>query len=238
MQAVILAAGRGSRILKYTDEKPKGLLEINKKSILEWQLLSFKKNRIEDITMVVGYKNQLIKKKLIDWKIKYAINPFYQLTNVLGSFWFALDYLHDDFIFVHGDTIFEEKILRKLLETKGDIVLAVEERKCEEEEMKIKLKNGRITEINKTMNPNTADGEFIGLAKINKELIPQIRLYTEKILEEGKHSSFFETVIQEVINSKKASVVSASITGLKWNEIDFEEDYKYAQKIFGRDDLL
>lgn len=232
MQAIIMAAGRGSRMQELTDSQPKPLLEIGGESIIGRQVALFNKYGIKDITVVVGYKKELIQTELNQWPINFVFNPFYALTNVLGSFWFALDKLGDDFIFVHGDTIFEEDILKRLIQTNGDLVLASEKKQCGEEEMKIRTVDGEIVEINKTMAPSAAAGEFIGLAKVSQLLIPKIKLYTQEFIGQGNLGFFFETVIQKIIDQKDAPVKIADVTGLKWNEIDFQADLEKAKRLF------
>ena len=98
--------------------------------------------------------------------------------------------------------------------------------------MKIKLSDGFITEINKTMAPADADGEFIGVAKISKVLIPELSSISDKILCEGRYQSFFEEALQEIIDSECFKIRTIKTNNLPWNEIDFEMDYLEAIRLF------
>jgi len=232
MQAIIMAAGKGSRMQQLTQENPKPLLKIGGESIINRQVALLYKYGIENITVVLGYKKEMIKASLAQWKINYIFNPFYSMTNVLGSFWFVLDKLCDDFIFMHGDTVFEEEILKRLIRAPGDLVLAIDKKKCGEEEMKVKLCGEDVVEINKTMAPDSAAGEFIGLAKISQTLIPKVKFYTNDFIGRGEFNLFFETIVQKMIDHKDIAIKNVDITGLKWNEIDFQADLEKAKQLF------
>lgn len=232
MQAVILAAGRGKRITRHSDRRPKSLLKIQGKSIIKHQAEMFIRNGITDIAVVVGYKHDLIQRELEKYKISYIFNPFYEHCNVMGSLWFAKDFLTDSFIFAHADTIFEEEILSRILKKQGDMVLPIDFKKCGKEEMKAKVKGGLVIELNKTMPPEEGEGEFIGVAKVDKKLLPEILTIIDKFLKEGRLNLFFESVIQEIIDRKFEGVKFVDVSGLRWNEIDFEEDYEETLVLF------
>ncbi|MDA2921959.1 phosphocholine cytidylyltransferase family protein [Patescibacteria group bacterium AH-259-L07] len=232
MQAVIMAAGVGSRIKELSNHRPKPLLPINNKPIIEHQVSMLLRQQVKKIIVVVGYKKNLIEEALAGFPIQYVYNPSYRTTNVLGSFWFALPHLKDGFFYAHGDTMFEQSILDKLRDSSADLSLAIDRKFCGEEEMKVKLENNHVVEINKTMNPKNAHGEFIGIAKISAKALSPIKATTEKFIKEGQRHLFFESVIQEIINDGSLLSEAMDITGAKWNEIDTPEDYNQAIELF------
>ena len=71
-------------------------------------------------------------------QIRLIYNHFYEMGNVLGSFYMGMEALHDDFIFLHADTLCEPEILEKMIQTEGDVILPVEYKACDEEAMKIR----------------------------------------------------------------------------------------------------
>ena len=83
--------------------------------------------------------------------IKIVVNPFYEMTNVLGSLWFAKDLLINGFYFIHADIFFEPLILGDLINKKGNIVLCVEKKKTVVEEMKVQITNGLVNKLSKEM---------------------------------------------------------------------------------------
>jgi choline kinase len=193
MQAIIMAAGKGSRLGDITKNLPKSFLEIEGKKLIEYNLNMLFKYGIEDIVIVTGYMAEKFETLFSDRKgIRFVFNPFYDNTNVLSSFWFGQELLKDDFIYMHADSLCDTEIFEHLLNQDGDIVLPTDYSQCNEEAMKVKLVGDEVKFINKTMDPKTADGEFIGIAKIKKKCLPIIKSITNKIMKEQNFSFFFE----------------------------------------------
>ncbi len=232
MQVFIFAAGKGSRIAKYSKKRPKPLLEINGESLLLRQVRLLRSLGLKDITVVVGYKHELILDELKGYDIKYIYNPFYEVVNLIGSFWLTLEHLKDDFMHIHGDVICDKEVIERLANSKGDIVLGVQKIKCGEEEMKVVIKDGYVLEVSKMISPEKAYGEVLGLAKTSKKMIPIVKRFTEKLIAENKFNLFYEGVAQEIINKKSGRVGVCDMAGLRCIEIDFEKDYKKAIKMF------
>lgn len=232
MQAVIMAAGKGKRIVEITGGEPKCFLKINGRRILDHQLTLLQRLDINDIIMVIGYQKKRFESEYAERGITFVYNPFYETTNVLTSFWFALPHIRDSFIYLHADTIFEPEILNRLVVAEGDIVLPIDNHECSEEEMKVKLNEQIVVEISKTMVPQEADGEFIGIAKVRKNALPVVRKYTGELIVQGQFDCFFEAVIQLIISNNDLCINSIDISGLAWNEIDFKSDYERAKTIF------
>lgn len=232
MQAAIMAAGKGKRIAEVTSGEPKCFLRINGRRIIDHQLIMLQRLDINELIMVIGYQKKRFEREYANRGITFVHNPFYETTNVLTSFWFALPYITDSFIYLHADTIFEPEILNKLVTVEGDIVLPIDRHKCGEEEMKVRLNGQTIIEISKTMPLQETDGEFIGIAKVSKNALPVVGKYTEELIEQGQFGCFFEAVIQLIINNNDLHVNSLDISGLAWNEIDYKTDYEEAKQIF------
>ena len=117
MIAVIMAAGKGSRISKITNNKPKSFLALRKNfTIIDYQIELLRKIKIKKIIIVVGYKYFLFKRKFKNQKdIKLVYNKNWMKDNVLSSFSVTLRYLNDDFIFLHADSLTEINVYEKFL---------------------------------------------------------------------------------------------------------------------------
>ena len=233
MQAIILAAGKGSRMSGFNRDLPKCLLRIGEQRIMDYHLNMLNQFDIRDITVVVGHKKDIITSEYGGRDIRFVFNPFYDVTNVLTSFWFAKDFLHEEYIFMHGDTIFEAKVLEKLVSSnKADVMLAVDKCECDDEAMKVQIQNGRIIQLTKDMPAHEAAGEFIGVAKIGSRAVPVIHRIVGQIIESKEFGSFFEAAIQEAIEYESIGIGYVDISGLFWKEIDTFLDYKAARKGF------
>jgi len=122
MRAIIIAAGRGSRLGHITNNLPKPLVEVNGKSILERQISLFNKMGISDIVVVTGYRRDKIKFK----NIKYVVNNDYSTTEQLYSLMKARDVFSGELIVSYGDIIYDEEILRKIVNQEDNFLLAVD----------------------------------------------------------------------------------------------------------------
>lgn len=238
MKAVILAAGKGSRIEKISKGMPKSLIPFKNDTILGFSLTKIAKKGIRSLVVVTGYKSELIRKYIIEnWKYDYefVFNERYNETNVLYSFYLSIPFIKsDDFLFLHADTIFSEAIITDLLEKfkENDIVFPVEYKKCGDEEMKVKVENGNIKKISKKIKPNESNGEFLGIAAIKNHLLEKVELIAKKLFIEKKYESFFEAAIQILIDQEKLNVLALSVKKEPWIEIDTPEDFLDAVKLF------
>ena len=232
MKAIIMAAGKGQRISKITKNLPKSFLEINGKKIIDYQLEAIENSGIKEIVLITGYKSKLFEKQFNKPNITIVRNPFYGVTNVLGSLWFALDHLKKGFYFFHADVFFDPLILLELVNTKKDCVLCVEFKKTVEEEMKVRIGNTNILEISKKIPIENSQGEFTGVAKIGPKSALKIFEGIKKRIEKCQsYDAFFEVVIQDCIDKKEIDVNFLDIKNRFSIEIDFPEDYEKAKTI-------
>jgi len=234
MIALIMAAGKGSRISSITNKLPKCFLELGGIKLIDHQINALKTFGINDIVIVTGYKANIIREYYQKENLTLLINPFYELTNVLSSVWFAKNYLSNGFYFMHADTYFEPEILNELIQYKEDIVLSVNKKNTIPEDMKVIVENNLIKLINKEMDCNSAYGEFIGLAKISSSIAPLvIEKIKSRIENENGKDYFFELVIQDLIDMN-LDVHFHDINDKQAIEIDFPDDYEEAKNIYNQ----
>jgi len=232
MQAIIMAAGFGSRIAKITNNLPKSFLEINNEKLIERAIRLLRERDINDITVVTGYKSELFI-ELLDENIKFVNNPLYFCTNVLGSFACGMGNLKDDFIFIHADTIFDETILDDLIASDAsDIILPVDYKSCVEEEMKVTTVDGNVNVIHKSIDLSIAEGEFIGIAKVNSVILEKLKAAVKvELKEKNNHQDYFEAALQNLIDQGN-NIKTIATDGRPWIEIDFPEDFETAKELF------
>jgi len=122
VKAIILAAGEGKRLRPLTKNKPKCLVEVGGRTILDHQIAAFKRCGIEDITVVKGYRADTITRP----DVKHIMNVDYDTTNMVMSLWCAREELKGDVIISYGDIIYSDHILRKLMNDRHDISVVVD----------------------------------------------------------------------------------------------------------------
>lgn len=248
MKAIIIAAGQGSRLSPVTDDKPKCLLEVKGKTIMQRQLEVLKQCGINDIVVVRGYKGEML-----DYQgIRYCENTNYKNNNILRSLFYAESEMDSEFIFSYSDIIFEQAILEKLLQSEADISLVIDvdwlvhyqhryQHPVGEAEL-VMVENNRITKIGKdAVKPIEAYGEFIGLARFSKLGAEILRSNYQRVVTKyhGKpfhqaasvEKAYLTDMIQELTDTG-CVISNVDIRG-GWIEIDTQEDFERAQRLFG-----
>ena len=248
MKAIIVAAGPGSRLMPITNEKPKCLLDVGGKTILERALGALGENGVEDIVVVKGYKSHLI-----DYPdVTYCHNPEFRKNNILRSLFYAEDEMNDDFIFSYSDILYSREIVARLIGSEADVALIVDvnwiqtyegrdQHPISEAEL-VKVENGRVVKIGKeVVKPEEAYGEFIGLAKFTKSGAETMKAAYRRVSEDHCASPFqnaasldkayITDMLQELVDDGLL-VQSVDIEG-GWVEIDTPQDLERARGMFG-----
>ena len=219
MQIIILAAGMGTRLNK---DIPKSLTTLNNgESILERQINSLLEYvDKENITIVVGYKKNIIQEKYPDYC--FVSNNKYKTTNTAKSLLCALNErnIESDMIWLNGDVVFDSQILKNIFDTNQSSMLV----NCEsvgEEEVKYSIKNdGSIDKVSKDIKNGL--GEAVGINKIVSSQIKEFRHQLDKC----EDNDYFERGIEFLIN-QDIKVYPIDISKYFCCEIDTQDDLDF-----------
>ena len=255
MNGIILAAGQGTRLMPLTEKKPKCMVEIFGKSMIERQIEIFRNCGIDDISIVTGYQSEMI-----DFPgINFFHNEQFATTNMLETLFCAREKLSDSVIISYGDIIFEKPILQKLINVEDKIAVIVDynwkklwELRFENilddaESMKID-DMGFIQNLGeKVEDVNEIGGQYIGLMKFSDEgLTAMIEMYDKArlISKSGRNllnkdmpfeKSYMTDFLQAIINSG-TKVKSIPIQG-GWLEIDTFTDYQKYNELYNNNKI-
>jgi len=239
MKAVILAAGKGSRIGNLTENTPKSMLELNENhTLLSFNFMVLSKSSIDSIILVTGFNSKKIERYAKNLSKKYDIfveivyNPFWDHCNVLGSLYLSLEKIDDDFIFLHADTICEIAVIEGIMASKNDVCLAVDFKSCGEEEMKFWLDKGKINRITKNNIGYEAKGEFVGIAKFRRNMIRYFYEKSKKIFQSGLINSYMEEALDQGLLEGSIVVNYFDASPFKTIEVDFIQDLEQARIMF------
>ena len=119
-QAIILSAGKGSRLYPHTEDRPKCLLELSGKTLLEWQLDALYDSGIRDMIVVTGFHHDLVEQVIAArgagrGTVTLLFNPFYQVADNLASVWMARAHFDRDTLLLNGDTLVSTDLVRTVL---------------------------------------------------------------------------------------------------------------------------
>ena len=233
MIGVILAAGMAKRLRPLTDEKPKCLLEVGGKTLLQRTVDAMISAGIKEFVVVTGYRENMIREFLTarypQYTINFIDNPDYEHNNNIFSLWLAMEKLHGNGVLLMDSDILCDPDAVRRVARKTVPALAMQQHELGEEEMKIVVDaEGRITEISKTCSPKDAIGESVGIEKMNEEYTEAIYQELRKmILEEGLIDIFYERAFERLIPQRHTFEV-VDTTDLFSYELDTPEDLEKA----------
>lgn len=226
MKAILLAAGRGTRISRYLDGNPKCTVDLgNGTKLIEYTISMLKKKGITEIALATGYRHQVIENILADADVKFFYNPFYDVTNSIASLWFAKEFLtDDDTLIMNADVFAEERVYDYLMSTSKNPVLAFDSSRKEEADYKFYCPNGVIEKYGKELTGADISGEYVGLAVLRRDYIPKFVQQMAKMIDAQKHNLWWENILYELASSEDIYV--DDISGMFWAEVDYIEDYE------------
>ena len=245
MKAIILAAGMGTRLGKYTKNLPKGMLPFNGKSLIEWQLGILRSAGIDDIIILTGYKHKTIAYP----DVKYYHNDLFASTNMIETLLCARNELDDDLLVAYSDIIYTEALVDRMLRCSSEIGVAVDPEwreywkmrygTTEEDLESLTVENGKITELGSPLTSSKGiDYRYIGLIKFSKNsLFKLLSLYDEKKDKQNKWNKsgkdFSNGYMTDLLNELiETGVILTPVLGARsWLEFDTVLDYERMTKL-------
>ena len=243
MQAIILAAGMGKRLKELTSNATKCMVEVNGVTMIERALSQLDALKLNRIVIVVGYEGQ----KLIDYisslgvhtQIEYVSNDVYYKTNNIYSLYLAKDYLvQDDTILLESDLIFEDAVLKRLLDNPYPSLALVAKFESWmdgtvvtlDEEDNIKSFLGKkdfvfedIPNYYKTVNIYKFSKEFS-----SSHYVPFLEAYCKAL----GNNEYYEQVLKVITLLDKPEIKAERLDHEAWYEIDDVQDLNIAESIF------
>lgn len=243
MRAVILAAGTGSRLRPYTDDRPKCMVELAGKPVLHRQLDVLRAAGIADILIVGGYRADRIDAP----GVRMVVNPRYAETNMVSTLFCAEEWLRrgDDVLICYGDIVYEPRVLESVDGTDASLGVAVDREWLrlwklrmdnpldDAETLKLDA-SGDIIELGKKpTNYGDIQGQYIGLIKVRADHVEKLcRAWHELdrcMTYDGKNvdNMYMTSFLQNLIDSGWRA--QAAFTDNGWLEIDTAEDLEKYQ---------
>lgn len=233
MKAVILVAGMGKRLRSIT-QAPKCLLKIDGVALLERYLSALGKVNILDVILVVGHKGEMIvefaKGLNFQGSLKFIENPDFTKGSIL-SLYKARDELDGNVLLMDGDVYFEPGVLDKLINATGGNLVPIDSMSSSSgEEMMVGVRKGRILDMKRNLGGDyDIVAEAVGFYKFSKQACEDLKEILEEQVKLGGYDLGYEDILS--ILFQKVHFEPIIINGLKWVEIDFEEDIHRAENL-------
>lgn len=226
MKALILNSGLGSRMGVLTSEHPKCMTELTHgETIISRQLNQIKEAGITDVIITTGYNEGVLRSYIAgldtDLNIRYVNNPEYKTTNYIYSIYLAREYLHDDLLFMHGDLVFENEVIDKVLESERSVMTVSSTRELPEKDFKAVIdSSGKIKKIGVQYFDDALSAQ--PLYKLRKsdweKWLAEIIRYGEN----GNTACYAENAFNDLDGS--CDIYALDIRNLLCSEIDTPED--------------
>jgi choline kinase len=234
-QAVILAAGIGSRLRPLTDDRPKAALPLGGRPLVAHALAALEAAGVTSVVVVAGHAREALVTALgaahgLD--VTVVDNPAYATTNTLASLLCAAPALRPrDFLLVDGDLVFEAGVLAAL-EGPGTRLAIDAGRPLDDDAVKVALAGRRVAAVGKVLPADRRPAaESIGIARIDAATAPRLFAAGHALLAAGQAQAYYEAAFQRLL-SDGAHVHVADVTGLRWVEIDDAADLRRAEALF------
>ncbi|MBE5932057.1 MAG: phosphocholine cytidylyltransferase family protein [Lachnospiraceae bacterium] len=223
MKAFLLAAGKGTRISKSIQNIPKCTLDVGGKPLIRRTVEMLIANNVE-VTVIVGYKQDHVRKVLMDMPVNIVYNPFFDITNSIGSLWMARDYFgEEDTIIANADVFWSQEILDRVLASDKDNIMLADYNRVDDGDYFFYVQDGLIKKYGKELEREERNCEYVGIAQIKKEFVDTFVKRLDKLVGGQQHGIWWENVLYSFIGEKDINVLD--ISGTFWSEIDFIEDY-------------
>ena len=246
MQAIIIGAGRGSRLMPTTADSPKCFAEVGGQRILDWTVQAFRENGIDNITFIGGYRIVCVRENYPDFAFRH--NADWENNNILESLLHAEDLMDEPFLCCYSDILFTAKIVSDVLQRDADIALGVDtgwltrfEQRTEhpsDDAEKVTVENGQVTRVHREILEHDAHGEYIGLAKFSAAGAASLRrhyhdrrsTFSGKPYREAKvfEKAYLIHLLQDMIESGHPMAHADTPGG--YIEIDTQQDFDYARE--------
>jgi len=232
MSAVIVAAGRSSRLYPLTETVPKPLLQVAGEPMLARSVNMLRDAGIAKIHVVVGYLAEQIEACLGE-SVVYIHNPFYAYCNNMRSLWFARHSVAGrPFIYLHADLVYHRSLLDKMVQHTGTHAsLLVDTGPADREAMKVRVEKGRFHSSSKDIPPDEAAGEWTGIAGFSSEGSRQLFETIDGLLAEG-HLNDYDTLAFTFLARNGTDFSIVETANLPWIEIDDQADLDRARSLF------
>jgi choline kinase len=228
-RAIILAAGIGARMGPLTADRPKAMLEVGGRMLIDRALDALAPFGLVDARLVVGHQHHRLRDHLRT-RVRFIENTRYRDTNSLYSLWLARDALVKGALIMNSDVLVSHELVARLIEAPvEDAVLIDTGSTLGNEEMKVKTWQGFAIDFGKELSPQQAAGENVGLLKFGPQGARRLVRHLDALIGAGHLNAWAPLAFRAVAQEWPLHAITTD--GLPWTEIDFPEDLDRAQRV-------
>jgi choline kinase len=225
--AIVLSAGQGSRLLPVTATRPKCLIEVGGRTLLERQLEALAAAGLKRALVVTGYRHEQVEEALHGAQplcVETRFNPFWAVASSIGSVWMARERLQRPFCLVNGDTLFDAQILATALASPGAALgLVVEPIDAPTyDDMLVEVGDGKVRAVAKNLPEDDATHRSLGLILAAEAYAAYAATLDGLIAERNGAGAFHHDIVHRLAQDRAVAAIERA-DGF-WQEIDRPED--------------
>jgi phosphoenolpyruvate phosphomutase len=246
MQAIIIGAGRGRRLMPTTADTPKCFAEVGGRRLLDWALDAFRGNGLDRIAFIGGYRIEKVQEAYPELTFRH--NHDWEHNNILASLFYAEDLMNDGFICCYSDILFTPAVIARLRQSTEDAALVVDTRWLDryhertahptDDAEKVVVHNGVVTRVHRNVPDAEAHGEYIGVAQFSAQGAERLRRHYHRCRERYAGRPFREAAVfekayliqlfQDMIEAGERMTHVDTPGG--YIEVDTQQDFDYARR--------
>jgi L-glutamine-phosphate cytidylyltransferase len=228
-RAVILAAGNGKRMGRLTADRPKAMLEVDGRSLIQRALDALASCGVVDVTVVAGYQQARLRDHLGS-RVRFVENARYRETNSLYSLWLARDVLLRGAVVMNSDLLVSPELLLRLIASPTQDAMLIDEMSAlDDETMKVTTWQGFAVDFGKDLPPWEAHGENVGVLKFGARGGARLVAHLDALVEAGEVNAWAPLAFRALAQEWPLRAIATD--GLPWTEIDFPADLDRAWEI-------
>ncbi len=240
LHTIILSAGQGRRLGALTATMPKCLLPVGDNTVLEWQIKALRAAGMDSCTVVVGFQAEQVEQLLARRfppaaRVRTLMNPLFDRADNLVSCWAAREQMDGDFLLLNGDTLFEPRVVERLVSSApAPVTLAVRRKQAyDADDMKVIGADGVLRRIGKDLPADETSAESIGMLLFRGDGPRLFRERLDAFVRSGRASrSWYVSIIDDM--AAGGLVRTRPVDGLRWAEIDYASDLEAAGELVAR----
>ena len=227
-QAVILAAGKGSRLGKAADGLPKCLIQVGGSTLIRHQLDALADAGVGPALVLIGYGADLVR-ETVGNSAEFILNPRYAATNSLHTFYLAREWIKGPVVILNSDVIAHPKLLESLLRSGEDSLAYDSLSGYAPEHMKVAVRrDGKVANLSKDLPEEGTSGENVGMLYLSRRTLDVVFSQAEKLVAADRTDAFLAEAIRASLGLIELKAVD--VAGIPWTEIDTPHDLDRARR--------
>ena len=232
MRYLILAAGMGKRLGKAYASRPKCLIDVDGEPLIVRLLRQIRRNDSEaDVQVVLGYKSEMVAPHIE--RCRSIVNPFFDITGINASLWFARDAFDRALTIIHGDLVLSDRLVADLTAAKDESLVAYDSGVRDPREINVAVSGNRVTRFG--VNFAGYAGAYAGVMKLSA---PAARLFADTLDRRVRRGfneprTYYFFVLRRLIAEPGIVLAPFDFAPYAWKEIDHPDDVAAARARFG-----